>query len=114
VKTTYGLRRVKGLCVAIGKYRGEVHHLAPMNPGRLLWLSSGGKKAVDTLNGTMVTPIRLIWTQGRDWYTSINGVVVTWVVANRLLEVDPPGVRFPLNAMIFWSYPSFEASSRQF
>ena len=25
--------------------------------------------------------------------TSINGVVVTWVVA-----IDPPGVRFPLNA----------------
>ena len=25
---------------------------------------------------------------------SINGVVVTWVVA-----IDPPGVRFPLNAM---------------
>ena len=28
--------------------------------------------------------------------TSINGVVVTWVVA-----IDPPGVRFPLNALFF-------------
>ena len=27
---------------------------------------------------------------------SINGVVVTWVVA-----IDPPGVRFPLNALFF-------------
>ena len=26
----------------------------------------------------------------------INGVVVTWVVA-----IDPPGVRFPLNAICF-------------
>ena len=25
----------------------------------------------------------------------INGVVVTWVVA-----IDPPGVRFPLNALV--------------
>ena len=30
-------------------------------------------------------------------YISINGVVVTWVVA-----IDPPGVRFPLNAMILF------------
>ena len=34
--------------------------------------------------------------------TSINGVVVTWVVAiimpYKVLKVDPPGVRFPLNA----------------
>ena len=34
--------------------------------------------------------------------TSINGVVVTWVVAiimpYEVLKVDPPGVRFPLNA----------------
>ena len=29
--------------------------------------------------------------------TSINGVVVTWVVA-----IDPPGVRFPLNAWEPW------------
>ena len=28
---------------------------------------------------------------------SINGVVVTWVVA-----IDPPGVRFPLNAFKGW------------
>ena len=28
--------------------------------------------------------------------SSINGVVVTWVVA-----IDPPGVRFPLNAYVF-------------
>jgi hypothetical protein len=32
----------------------------------------------------------------RGVFTSINGVVVTWVVA-----IDPPGVRFPLNAMGF-------------
>ena len=31
----------------------------------------------------------------------INGVVVTWVVA-----IDPPGVRFPLNAIAFLSSPS--------
>ena len=30
---------------------------------------------------------------------SINGVVVTWVVA-----IDPPGVRFPLNAGIFFCF----------
>jgi hypothetical protein len=29
-------------------------------------------------------------------FISINGVVVTWVVA-----IDPPGVRFPLNAPVF-------------
>ena len=28
----------------------------------------------------------------------INGVVVTWVVAIRVEKLDPPGVRFPLNA----------------
>jgi hypothetical protein len=37
---------------------------------------------------------------------SINGVVVTWVVA-----IDPPGVRFPLNAgilfvVVLWSWNS--------
>ena len=32
--------------------------------------------------------------------TGINGVVVTWVVATEL-KLDPPGVRFPLNADSF-------------
>ena len=35
----------------------------------------------------------------------INGVVVTWVVA-----IDPPGVRFPLNAFFpldIWIIPFF-------
>jgi hypothetical protein len=35
--------------------------------------------------------------------TGINGVVVTWVVAIRvgdLPKLDPPGVRFPLNAFM--------------
>jgi hypothetical protein len=32
--------------------------------------------------------------------TSINGVVVTWVVAIRVNKLDPPGVRFPLNAFL--------------
>ena len=31
---------------------------------------------------------------------SINGVVVTWVVAIRVNKLDPPGVRFPLNAFL--------------
>ena len=31
-------------------------------------------------------------------HNSINGVVVTWVVAIRVEKLDPPGVRFPLNA----------------
>ena len=34
----------------------------------------------------------------------INGVVVTWVVAILEIRLDPPGVRFPLNACFFpWS-----------
>ena len=33
--------------------------------------------------------------------SSINGVVVTWVVA-----IDPPGVRFPLNAFNFLCAPA--------
>ena len=33
--------------------------------------------------------------------TGINGVVVTWVVAIEL-KLDPPGVRFPLNAESFF------------
>ena len=32
----------------------------------------------------------------------INGVVVTWVVA-----IDPPGVRFPLNAVWFFIFVYF-------
>ena len=35
----------------------------------------------------------------------INGVVVTWVVA-----IDPPGVRFPLNAIVFL----FESAGRRY
>ena len=34
--------------------------------------------------------------------TGINGVVVTWVVA-----IDPPGVRFPLNAVWFFIFVYF-------
>jgi hypothetical protein len=35
-------------------------------------------------------------------YQGINGVVVTWVVAI-MCGLDPPGVRFPLNALNFAS-----------
>ena len=38
-------------------------------------------------------------------YISINGVVVTWVVA-----IDPPGVRFPLNAVWFLIFDYFNHS----
>ena len=34
----------------------------------------------------------------QDEFHRINGVVVTWVVA-----IDPPGVRFPLNAGLIFS-----------
>lgn len=37
----------------------------------------------------------VILVEDSEKFISINGVVVTWVVA-----IDPPGVRFPLNA---WS-----------
>jgi hypothetical protein len=36
----------------------------------------------------------------------INGVVVTWVVAIVAVKLDPPGVRFPLNAEFFFSLSS--------
>ena len=39
--------------------------------------------------------------------SSINGVVVTWVVA-----IDPPGVRFPLNAFVFHPAGSSPPSQR--
>ena len=38
---------------------------------------------------------------GESLIQRINGVVVTWIVATIGLSVDPPGVRFPLNAYTF-------------
>ena len=42
--------------------------------------------------------------KSREWnvFQRINGVVVTWVVAiaNSDSPIDPPGVRFPLNASV--------------
>ena len=53
------------------------------------------------LTSYLVTPARV--TQDRlNVLQGINGVVVTWVVA-----IDPPGVRFPLNADAFVSFHSF-------
>ena len=46
--------------------------------------------------------------------TSINGVVVTWVVAISRVTLDPPGVRFPLNAsftLSLWT-PTENGSAR--
>ena len=40
--------------------------------------------------------------------SSINGVVVTWVVA-----IDPPGVRFPLNAMPTFLSPPLRVPSSE-
>ena len=45
-------------------------------------------------------------------YHSINGVVVTWVVATSRDCLDPPGVRFPLNASAFWCFFSLSAAIR--
>ena len=50
-------------------------------------------KGVNMENITYRKPLRVKLVKRQHLHIRINGVVVTWVVA-----IDPPGVRFPLNA----------------